>query len=57
MLALQDTDDEDREQLELDAFKQPMLVHDLYKTYPKIINKKPINAALVEAVLRKAAEN
>lgn len=57
LLSQQGIDDQDREQWKIDAFNQPMLVHDLYKTYPKLINKKLINAALVEAVLRKAAEN
>ncbi|WP_455220665.1 hypothetical protein [Kaarinaea lacus] len=57
LLALQDIDDETREQWEIHAFKQPLVVHNVYKTYPKIINQKLINAALVEAVLRKAAEN
>ena len=57
LLALQNIDDQTREQWEIDAFKQPLVVHNVYRTYPKIINKKLINAALVEAVLRKAAEN
>jgi len=55
LLTLQTLDDETREQLEVDAFKRPMVLHIVHRTLPKVINRKLLNAALVEAELRKAA--
>ena len=39
-----------RVQLEFEAFKQPMTVHSIYKSYPGTVNRKLINAALVDPV-------
>ena len=55
LLSLQNISDIAREQLEIDAYKRPMEVHNVYRTIPKIVNRKLLNAALVEAELRKAA--
>jgi len=55
LLSLQNVDDKIREQLEIDASRRPDVIHSLYKTIPNVVNRKLLNAALVEAELRKAA--
>jgi len=55
LLSLQNISDTTREQLEVDAYRRPMAIYNVYRTLPKVINHKLLNAALVAAELRKAA--
>ncbi len=52
LLTLQNLEDDLREEYEHHLSNNTSVVHDLYKLYPKVINQKFINRALVEAELR-----
>jgi hypothetical protein len=54
LLVLDFLRDAQREALEITAREQAMLVDKMYLLYPKIINQQAINAARVEASIRKA---
>lgn len=54
LLLLDFLKDAQRASLEMAARKHALLVDKLYRLYPKIVEEKHINAARVEAVLRKA---
>ncbi|MBE9567939.1 MAG: hypothetical protein IMF14_04535 [Proteobacteria bacterium] len=54
LLVLDHLRDEQREALELIARDQALLVDKLYIFYPKIINRQTLNAARVEATMRRA---
>jgi hypothetical protein len=55
LLLLDFLKDDQREQLERHAKKQALHVDRVHHLYPRVINKKMINAARVEAMLRKAS--
>jgi hypothetical protein len=55
LLLLDFLKDSQRKYLETSARSQALLVDQMHLLYPKIINKKDINAARVEAALRKTA--
>ena len=55
LLLLDFLKDSQRKDLETSARNQALLVDKMHLLYPKIINKKDINAARVEAALRKSA--
>ena len=54
LLTLPDISNEWRDRLEKAAYRQPLKVDELYHLYPKIINTKLMNQALVEAAIRKS---
>ena len=54
LLVLDHLRDEQREELELIAREQALLVDKMQVFYPKIINRQALNAARVEAVMRRA---
>ena len=55
LLTLQELDDQTRARLESAACARPLLVEDLYRLYPRIIDQETVNSARVEARLRRAA--
>jgi hypothetical protein len=55
LLALQGLRPESRRRLEKEACKRALLLSELYRTYPSIIDRAAIKAARVEASLRLAA--
>jgi hypothetical protein len=54
LLVLDFIRDAQREVLELQAKQHALLVDKMYPLYPKVINQKAINAARVEAMMRKS---
>ncbi len=56
LLELQSLGEDIRQQLEIQAVRRAQLVNDRYRNYPQITNRKALNAALVEARLRDAAD-
>jgi len=57
LLVLDFLHDEQRQLLEQSARQYALLVEKLYPLYPKIIDKKAINSARVEAVLRRSSQH
>ncbi len=57
LLALDFLRDRQREILELTARNHAMLVDKMYPLYPKVINHQAINAARVEAMMRRSTQN
>jgi len=57
LLVLDFLRDRQREMLELAAKNHATLVDKMYPLYPKIINQQAINAARVEAMMRRSTEN
>lgn len=57
LLLLDFLKDSQRKDIETCARNQALLVDQMHLLYPKIINKKDINAARVEAFLRKLASD
>ena len=57
LLVLDFLRDPQREMLELTAREHALLVDKMYPLYPKVINQKAINAARVEAMMRKSAQS
>ncbi len=57
LLVLDFLRDPQRETLESTARNQALLVDKMHLLYPKIINQQAINAARVEAVMRKSTQN
>jgi len=55
LLLLDFLKDNQRKSLEATARKQALLVDEMHLLYPKVISEKDINAARVEAAIRKAA--
>jgi len=55
LLTLQELDDQTRARLESAACGRPLLVEDLYRLYPRIIDRETVNSARFEARLRQAA--
>lgn len=56
LLVLDFLRDEQRENLEITARQQALLVDKMYPLYPKIINQQAINAARVEAMMRRSSQ-
>jgi hypothetical protein len=56
LLTLAELNDSTREGLERAARDRPMTVSALHRLYPKVLNREAINAALVEAKLRRCVE-
>ncbi len=56
LLVLDFLKDTQRKQLERAAKKQAIVVDKMYPLYPKVIDKQSINAARVEAMIRKSQE-
>jgi len=56
LLVLDFLRDKQRETLELTARQHALLVDKMYHLYPKIINQQAINAARVEAMMRKSVK-
>jgi len=56
LLVLDFIRDAQREVLELQAKQHALLVDKMYPLYPKVINQKAINAARVEAMMRKSSQ-
>ena len=54
LLVLDFLRDTQREVLEIQAQKYALLVDKMHQLYPKVINQKAINAALVEAMMRRS---
>lgn len=56
LLTLSELNDSTRESLERAARDRPMTVSALHRLYPTVLNRESINAALVEAKLRRRVE-
>lgn len=57
LLVLDFLRDTQREMLEIAARNHALLVDKMYPLYPKVINQQVINAARVEAMMRRSVEN
>lgn len=57
LLVLDFLRDPQREKLERTAKKHALLVDKMYPLYPKVINQKTLNAARVEAMMRKSVQS
>jgi hypothetical protein len=55
LLTLQELDDQTHARLESAACVRPLLVEDLYRLYPRIIDQETVNSARVEGRLHQAA--